>query len=146
MWELTPYALQMSRSLIISPAFHARVNFIIPDTCMHSEVCTRVCVCVCTGSCTYTNTCTFLQTAAAEEPLHQRQLSLISLYLRHLFLAYSVPPLSLHTRRPLPLLFPTALSHLYLPAREILRQREVVSLSCDFWFYIHLPFLESSLS
>lgn len=39
----------------------------------------------------------FFQTATAEEQLRQRQLSLISLYLRHLFLAYSFPPLSLHT-------------------------------------------------
>lgn len=80
------------------------------------------------------------QTATVEEQLHQRQLSLISLYLRYLFLAFSSSPLSLHTfffsfgsfPCASPSLFPTqSLSHLclsllYLPAREILLQREVM--------------------
>lgn len=39
----------------------------------------------------------FFQTVTVEEHLLQRQLSLISLYLRHLFLGYFFSPLSLHT-------------------------------------------------
>lgn len=81
-WEPTPYTLQMSSCLIINPAFHAYVNFIITDTCIRSEglhVCARTQPHVRTS---------LLQTATVEEQLHQRQLSLISLYLRHLFLAF----------------------------------------------------------
>ena len=77
MWEPTPYVLQMSSCLIINPAFHAYVNFIITDTCIHSKGCTRIN--------THTHTFSF-QTATVEEQLHQRQLSLISRYLRHLSL------------------------------------------------------------
>lgn len=97
------------------------------------------------------------QTATAEEQLHQRQLSLISLYLRHLFLAYSFSPLSLHTFFfPLlffahslvllllcfpPILFLTfaSLCSTYLPGRFSAKEKRC------FLFYIHLPFLESSL-
>lgn len=78
----TPYALQMSSCLIINPAFHAYVNFIITDTCIRSEG-----LHVCAHTQPHVRT-SLLQTATVEEQLHQRQLSLISLYLRHLFLAF----------------------------------------------------------
>ncbi len=101
--------------------------------------------CACAHTHTHTHTHTVArahpscQTATVEEQLHQRQLSLISLYLRYLFLAFSSSPLS-HTLFfffcsfpcASPSLFPTqSLSHLclsllYLPASEILLQREVM--------------------
>lgn len=94
------YALQMSSCLIINPTFHAYVNFIITDTCIRLECCTSACMCICIHTYTHTHATACapaFPTATLEEQLHQRQLSLISLYLRHLFLAYSFSPLSLHT-------------------------------------------------
>lgn len=56
-WEPTPYALQMSSCLIINPAVHAHVNFIITDTHTHSEGRTRARMCICTHKSTYKRTC-----------------------------------------------------------------------------------------
>lgn len=81
-----------------------------------------------------------LQTATVEEQLHQRQLSLISLYLRHLSLAFLFLTSVTSDIFFFVCLFPCAspslfltqsvshlyLSLLYLPAREILLQREVM--------------------
>lgn len=92
MWEPTPYTLQMSSCLIINPTFHAYVNFIITDTCIHSEgLHTFMHVHMHTHTHTYTTTRAPPPSKLPqfEEQLHQRQLSLISLYIRHLFLAYS---------------------------------------------------------
>lgn len=143
-WEPTPYALQMSSCLIINPAFHAYVNFIITDTFIHSEGCTHV----------HMHTRihphpSFSKLPQLKSSRIKRQLSLISLYLRHLF-----PPLTLsrlcHFTHFFPPFFPCAslslfptqtLSHLclcllYLPARETLLQREVMFFFC-FIFMSH---------
>ena len=148
---LTHY--KWAAALSSNPPFHAHVNFIITDTCIRRA-------CLCTR--TYSSTCTRTplcpkKPATVEERLHQRQLSLISLYLRHLFLAFSFSPLSLHTFSFFllllipscfsPLCFPTrSLSHLCLSLCSTCLPGRCSSKEkwCFFVFFIYLFFLFSS--
>lgn len=150
MWEPTLYALQMSSCLIINPTFHAYVNFIITDTCLHLGLHT----CMHVHAHAHTTTCPPpFQTATVEEQLRQRQLPLISLYLRYLFLAFSLSPLSLHTfffLLLIPLCFslfvsyPNSFSPLSLIALPTCQVDSPPKRSDVPLFYFYLPFLESS--
>ena len=143
MREPTPYALQMSSCLIINPTFHAFVNFIIKlrtlwglhaSTHTHTHGATRARL-------------PPPKTATVEERLHQTQLSLISLYLRHLFplplfiasvtshiCCLLLIPLcsSLFVSYPVYVLTFASLCSVYLPGRFSSKRKE----KCSFFFYI----------
>lgn len=153
MWEPTAYALQMSSCLIINPVFHAYVNFIITDTCIHSEGCTRARMCLCTHTFSHT-----LDSPPSKLPQVRSSCikgSCLSCYFisssflrflgsvtSHIFSFPFASPCS-------PSLFPTQsfFSPLPLSALPTCQGDSLPKRSDVFFFfvlfYIHLPFLES---
>lgn len=134
-WEPTPDALQMSSCLIINPAFHAYVNFIITDTCTCACTCTRMCMC--THS--YSSPCAPLfpnchswRAVASKAAVSYLTLSpssfsrFLASVTSHIFFFFCSFPCASPSLFPTQSLSHLCLSLLYLPAREILLQREVM--------------------